>query len=177
MINAAMRRFSRGRVALALPLVGLVVFWVLVILGAYFELTVQYGGTYYNHPVRQQNAFHVATYLWLVGLGVLGLGSVTARRLTHSGGENRLENAVRGFSLVSVFVTLIVAAIWGISLFLSNFARNWYYGPGSAPRPDELMRVINVYAPIVLDAALIVFVILWSFVGLKDDSDEEVQND
>jgi len=172
-----MRRFGRGRVALALPLAGLLVFWVLVILGAYFDLFIQYGAQYYNHPVRQQNAFHISSYLWLAGLAALGICSVAARRMTYAHRENRLEHAVSGFALISVFVTLIVSAIWGISIFLSNFSRNWYYGSGAAPRPDELMRVLNVYLPIVLVAALMVFVILRSFVGLKDSDDEEGQND
>ena len=174
MDNAVISRFGRGRVALSLPLAGLVIFWVLVIWAAYLDLFVTYGPDIYNRPGAEQNVFHVSSYLWLAGLAILGLASATARRMTYANRENRLENAVRGFSLVSVFVSLIIAAIWGISIFISNFNRNSYaMGTPDYVKPDELMRVLNVYVPIVLVAALMVFVILRSFVGLQDGTAEE----
>ena len=174
MDNAVIRRFGRGRVALSLPLAGLVIFWVLVITAAYLDLFVANDPHIYNHPGAEQNVFHVSSYLWLVGLTLLGLASATARRMTYANRENRLENAVRGFSLVSVFVSLIIAAIWGISIFMSNFNRYSYaIGTPDYVKPDELMRVFNVYVPIVLVAGLMVFVILRSFVGLQDGTAEE----
>jgi len=173
MDNAVLRRVGRGKVALALPLAGLVVLWVMVILGAYSELFIQYGPGYFNHQLHQQNAFHVVNYLWLIGLAAVGICSVTARRMTYAHRDNRLEHAVSGFALVSVFVSLITATIWGIAIFASNFSQTVYNSAGTPVRPDELMRLVNVYLPILLDAALLVFVILRSFVGLTDSTDDE----
>lgn len=171
MSNGLEERFGRGKIALALPLVGLVAMW-LVLLGAQLaDLYLQYGPNYSNYT-GQQNQFHLSTYLFLVGTALLGLSAVTARSMSRSLESTRLERAVRGFSLVAVFVALIICAIFGVGTFTSNFMNTSIsYDGEPAARPSELMRVFNVYLPILLDAAVMVFVIIKAFVN-KVDEDE-----
>jgi hypothetical protein len=166
-------RIGRGRVALGLPLLGLVGLWV-VFLGAQItDLYQQYGSSYGNYA-DQQNQFHISTYLFLIGIAILGLTSVTARRMTHQLNATALERAVRGFSLVAVFVALIIGAIFGVGNFTANFMTTASYAPGSGYiAPSELMRVFNVYIPIVLDAAIMVFVIIRAFVNPVDEDEHK----
>ena len=164
MKDAGVKRFGRGQVALALPLAGLVVFWVFVLLGQFSSLYVTYGANYDNYPA-QQNQFHWDIYLVLAGLTALGFAAVTARKLSQGLTKSRLARSVNGFALVAVFVVLIIATIYGFGTFMSNAFRASVDSQGNAIAPNLLVRVLNVYLPILLDAALMVFVILKAFVG------------
>jgi hypothetical protein len=163
--NSLASKIGRGQLALGLPLAGLVFFWFFTLFGQVANLYLQYGANY-NNWSAQRNDFQLATYLFLIGAAGLGIASVTARRMAHDLHTTRLERAIRGFSLVAVFVALIICTVFGIGIFMSNFNNNFYnYGTTKTQPVNELMRVVNVYVPILLDAALMVFVILRAFVG------------
>ncbi|MEN9747703.1 MAG: hypothetical protein RLZZ603_395 [Actinomycetota bacterium] len=172
MSNGLVQRIGRGRVALALPLIGLLGMWV-VFLGAQISDLYQQNGANYGNYAAQQNEFHLSTYLFLIGVALLGLTAVSARRMARQLHATALERAVRGFSLVAVFVALIVGAVFGIGNFMANFMTDYSYPAGSGyVAPSELMRVFNVYIPIVLDAGIMVFVIIRAFVNPVDDEEE-----
>lgn len=175
MNDAGGKRFGRGQVALALPLAGLLVFWVFVVLAQFSSLYVTYGANYDNYPA-QQNQFHLDIYLVLAGLTALGFAAVTARKLSQGLTETRLARAVNGFALVAVFVVLIIATIYGFGTFMSNAYRGAFDGQGNAVAPNLTVRVLNVYLPILLDAALMVFVILKAFVG-RGAADETTEGE
>lgn len=175
MNDAGGKRFGRGQVALALPLAGLLVFWVFVVLAQFSSLYVTYGANYDNYSA-QQNQFHLDIYLVLAGLTALGFAAVTARKLSQGLTETRLARAVNGFALVAVFVVLIIATIYGFGTFMSNAFRGSFDGQGNPVAPNLTVRVLNVYLPILLDAALMVFVILKAFVG-RATADETTEGE
>jgi hypothetical protein len=172
MSNGLVQRIGRGRVALALPLLGLVGMWA-VFLGAQISDLYLQNGSNYGNWNAQQNEFHLSTYLFLIGVAILGLTSVTARRMARQLTTTALERAVRGFSLVAVFVALIIGAVFGVGNFMSNFMNNPFYPSSSGyVQPDELKRIFNVYIPILLDAAIMVFVIIRAFVNPVDEDEK-----
>jgi TctA family transporter len=177
MSNGVVKGWGRGQTALALPLGGLLALWVLSLAAQVAQIYVNYGPSYGDYQA-QQNTFSLATYFFLAGIIAQGLAAVTSRRMAQDLDKTRLERAIRGFSLVAVFFSLILGAIFGIILFTSNFMTSTMFsGTGVSHAPNELLRVFNVYLPILLDAAAMVFVILRAFVSKPADAEtqEEVQ--
>jgi len=172
MENVLVRRFGKGKIALALPLLGLFIFWLATLVGAYVDLVVQYSGGNNQDPNYQLNAFHAQPYIMVLGYAALGFTSVAARSLAGATGGSRLDAAVRVFSLVFTIGSLIIGAILGIGLFMSNFMTS-SYNPSVI---NEGMRVLNVYVPIILDAGVLVFLILRAFVMHTDDEAEEAHD-
>ena len=170
MFNALENKFGRGPVALSIPLLGLVVMWLLTILGMLSDLYTNYG-VYWDNYALQQELFHLSTYLFLAGVTILGFSAVVARHMAHSLTSNRWESAIRGFTLVAVIAALIICTIFGVGIFMSNFMRV-SVGSGQ-PAPNELMRIVNVYIPIVLDAAVMVFLILRAFVNKVEEPEDD----
>ncbi|MEN9715753.1 MAG: hypothetical protein RJA35_1220, partial [Actinomycetota bacterium] len=78
MDNAVEKRFSRGQIALTLPLIGLFLMWLFFLVAQVVDLYRNYGTP--TH-VNDQNSFHAAIYLFLLGIASAGILSVTARRM------------------------------------------------------------------------------------------------
>jgi hypothetical protein len=123
----------------------------------------------YN-PASEQ--VKVSTYLFLFGIAALGVASVLGKGnsdkvYSGKGTANRLAKASHGFTIIAVIFSLIVGAVFGIGQFGSAF--NTFSNTGH----NEIARIFGVYVPILLDAALLVFVILKAFVGKRDGDDDE----
>jgi hypothetical protein len=146
------------------------VFWLATLVGAYFELFVDYPqgeSASYN----SSNAFHPISYALLIGYAAVGFASVTARRMSLRAAPSRLNSAVKTFSLVFVIGSLITGAILGFAWFVGNFMI------GTGTGVNEGMRVVNVYLPILIDAAFLVFFILRAFVFTHADDETDDDGD
>ncbi|MEY4743515.1 MAG: hypothetical protein RIR34_854 [Actinomycetota bacterium] len=168
MLNALTKRFGEGRTALILPLAGYVVLWVTVIGGSFANIFEPQPKSNFDGVTRFPQVVHMSIYLFLVGLAVLGITSVYARRLAVNAAQTRLTKSAGGFALVSVAITLIAGAIYGISSLMMGIN-----SVNPTDNNNEVVRIFNVYVPIVLDAALLVFVILKAFVGLHKDGEDD----
>ena len=167
MVNALVKRFGEGRTALILPLAGFVVLWIAVVAGSFFNLYEPQVHWPYKGEPKYPQVVHLAIYSFLVGLAALGISSVYARRLAVNSTPTRLTKSAGGFALVSVIIALLIGAIYGI---VSLFTGINNVGQGA---DTEVFRILNLYVPIVLDAALLIFVILKSFVGLRKEDEDE----
>lgn len=167
MVNALVKRFGEGRTALILPLAGYVVFWISIVVGSFFNLYEPQVQWPYKGEPKYPQVVHFAIYSFLVGLTALGISAVYSRRLAVNSTPTRLTKAAGGFALVSVIISLLIGAIYGIVSLLTGINQ------GGTGQDTELFRILNLYVPIILDAGLLVFVILKSFVGLHKEGEDE----
>ena len=174
-----MKNIELAKKAIALPLLGLLVAWVFFGLAQYFDLlqneAMNRGQVTYFDGQEAPEYVHASVYLFLIAISTFSLtalfGQAWAIRARIEKGEtNRLARAAQRFATLCVVIGLAFGAIFAIGNFMSAFNR---FG-GSAD--DLLVRVFDVYLPIVLATALVVFVILRGFVfrqdmhEIKDDS-------
>jgi len=161
-------RFAKDRLAIALPLLGLSVMWVAFLLAQYTDL---FATDPWKTPTGVYDAsletVHPSTYIFLVGIAAVGISSVWAKGLAASAQESNLAKAAKGFTIIAVIASLIIGVIYGFAQFGNAFG----YAPEGVQR-NELVRVFGVYVPILLDAALLVFIILKAFVGHKEEENE-----
>lgn len=167
MVNALVKRFGEGRTALILPLAGYVVLWISIVVGSFINLYEPQVHWPFKGEPKYPQVVHFAIYSFLLGLAALGISAVYARRLAVNSTPTRLTKAAGGFALVSVIISLLVGAIYGIVSLFSGINR------GGTGQDTELFRILNLYVPIVLDAGLLIFVILKSFVGLHKEGEDE----
>lgn len=161
-------RPNQDRKAIALPLFGLSVLWLAIVIGSYTDLFVSdpWSGVNGGYDASLE-AVHASTYIFLVGIATLGICSVIAKSKAEKAGNTKLAHAAHGFTLIAVIASLIIGVVFGFGTFGSAM--------NNAPTGtlhNETVRVLGVYLPILLDAALLVFVILKAFVGHKEDADE-----
>ena len=159
---------TREKLALSLPLMGLFVFWLVAIVGSYLQLFADYPQIKVAN-YDSQLVFKPITYALLLGLAVFGTCAVESRRMVLRSESTRLTKAAASLSLVFIIAGLVTGAIMGIAWFVGNF---WY---GSSHSSNvELMRLLNVYLPIILDAGLLIMFVLRAFVftGADDDDDD-----
>ena len=156
------------RLAILYPLGGLVVLWLAFLGAQIWDLynNVNVYDNYGNYNLNSEQ-IKVSTYLFLFGLAALGVASVMGKAYAEHAHGSRLAKASRGFTIIAVIATLVIGAIFGIGQFGSAFG----FGMGQAH--NQLARIFGVYVPILLDAAILVFVILKAFVGKKDGEDDE----
>lgn len=174
-----MKNIELAKKAIALPLLGLMVAWVFFGLAQYFDLlqneAMNRGQVTYMDGTEAPEYVHASVYLFLIAISAFSLtalfGQAWAIKARIDKGEtNSLARAAQRFATLCVVIGLAFGAIFAIGNFMSAFNR---FG-GSAD--DLLVRVFDVYLPIVLATALVVFVILRGFVfrqdmhEIKDDS-------
>jgi hypothetical protein len=148
------------------PLVGLAAAWVLFMAASLSELFVQPvyddAGMWLNDgsPVR------ASTYLFLSGIAafsILSLHSLRSAAVLRMsvGPDEPLVKAAYRFANLAVIIGLAGSVIFGISTFLGAFNR--FSGDQSL-----VSRLLGVYLPIVIAAALVVVIILVAFVFRSD---------
>lgn len=159
-----MKRIPIAKQAVALPLLGLFVAWLAFMGGSLADLYVpQPTWTESGETIYPAEIFHIGPYLYLLGIAAGAISSRTAQNLAlkahdQLGQDNKLARAAHRFATLGVVVGLAAGAIFAIGNFMSAF--NSYSG-----RAENIgMRLLNVYVPILLATALVVFVLLSAFV-------------
>lgn len=152
-----------GRInwGLRFPLLGMLLFWYLFLVSLYAEqvLTVN---TWTPENYNGQNYVHPAIYLNLIGIAILVVTALIGRRIaaaTLAVEPNlRLNRNTYAFTTVAIITALIASGILAIAVFLSNL--NF----GGTDTRDPMVRLLSLYVPIILDAAVLLFGILRAFV-------------
>ena len=158
--------------AILTPLIGLVVGWTLFMFAIYSDLFVQPIYDYQGMYVSEAQVVKVSTYLYLVGIVVFGLLSLRGQQLAlHAreiaGLEASLPRAAHRFTNLAVVISLVGGSIYAIGNFLNAFS-----GFGSAEGVNLLVRLFDVYVPIVLATALVIYILLRAFVYRKQNVKE-----
>ena len=148
------------------PLVGLMVGWALFMFAIYSDLFV--------YPIYDDKGMYLgeaevvraSSYLFLAGIAVFGFASLAGQRLALrsrelAGPEALLPRAAHRFGTLTVIISLVGGAIFAIGNFLGAFNR---YG---AREENLLLRLADVYVPILLATALVVYILLRAFVFRK----------
>lgn len=159
-----MKKLTQSQKAIALPLIGEVwgwLFFVAAILANQLQNNQNYGTQY---PTYQAAEFvHIGTYLFLIAIAGFSFSAVWSQSLAikaraELGEEHSLARAAQRFATLAVVVALVFGAIFAIGNFMGAFG----YSESNARNP--LVRILDVYLPILLATALVVFVILKAFV-------------
>lgn len=163
------RKIDKVRLALALPLIGLVTTWVTFILSAYSDLTIEQ--TYYTDTgdaVFADPVVRLSTYLILLGITAFAAAALLGQRLALSErakNDSALAITAHRFTNLAVILSLVAGAVYAIGTFLGAF--NTY----DSRDASVLIRIFGVYVPIILATALVVFVLLFAFVFRNDAPD------
>lgn len=152
--------------AILFPLVGLAAAWVLFMAAGFSELFWQPVYDAAGMWVSDGSAVRPSTYLYLSGIAAFSVLSLSSLKSTgiyrmSVGPDEPLAKAAYRFSNLAVIVGLAGSVIFGISTFLGAFNR--FSGDLSL-----LDRLLGVYLPIVIAAALVVVIILVAFVFRSD---------
>lgn len=156
---------SRTRASLLIVLLGGTLGWIFFIAGTYGDLVLRNRYTadelYGNEPVSLVYPSKYFTFLAVAALAVATL--IAKRRLLRAqetAGSGRFHASVLIFTNVAMIVSLALAAVAGVSVFMSGFFNGFQ-------TTEALPRVLDVYVPILLYTALLVGVILTGFVFLR----------
>ena len=167
-----MKKFSLAQRAVALPLIGLMVAWVLSMWAQYSDLFLPQ--PYYSETgLTGDEPFKLSVYLVFAGIAIGSIASLFSQTLAirareEQGEENKLARAAHRFANLAVVLSLVIGTIFAIGTFMSSF--NSYNGQGS----DLGVHFLNVYLPIILTTALVVTVLLRAFVfrtGFEETTD------
>jgi hypothetical protein len=158
--------------AILTPLIGLVVGWTLFMFAIYSDL--------FNQPIYDSQGMYVSeaqiikvsTYLFLLGIVVFGLLSLRGQQMAlHArelaGAEAPLPRAAHRFTNLTVVISLVAGSIYAVGNFLNAFS-----GFGSAEGVNLLVRLFDVYVPIVLATILVIYILLRAFVYRKQNIKE-----
>ena len=152
--------------AIITPLIGLVVGWTLFMFAIYSDLSV--------FPVYDSDGMYlgetqivkISTYLYLVGIVVFGLLALRGQQMSlHArevaGLDAPLPRAAHRFTNLTVVISLVGGSIYAISNFLNAFTS---FGQENV---NLLVRLFDVYVPIVLATILVIYILLRAFVYRK----------
>ncbi|CAB4632076.1 unannotated protein [freshwater metagenome] len=155
-----------SKLAILTPLIGLAVAWKLFMFAIYANLFVY--PIYDSQGMYQgeQQIVRPSTYLFLAGIVVFGLAALYGQRLALrarelAGIDNSLARAAHRFGTLAVIVSLVAGAIYAIGNFLGAF--NQYIDR----EENLLIRLFDVYIPILLATGLVVYILLRAFVFRK----------
>jgi hypothetical protein len=114
----------------------------------------------------ETQAVKISTYLYLVGIVVFGLLSLRGQQLSlHArelaGLESPLPRAAHRFTNLTVVISLVGGSIYAIGNFLNAFNS---FGNENT---NLLVRLFDVYIPIVLATILVIYILLRAFVYRK----------
>lgn len=169
-----MKKLDVVQKAIALPLIGEVwgwLFFVAAIFANQLQNNLNYGTKY--QPLPAPEIVHLGTYLFLVAIAGFSMAALASQRTaiaarTELGEEHSLGRAAHRFGNLAVVLALAFGAIFAIGNFMGAFG-------GSSSNAQNLgIRLLDVYVPILLATALVVFVILRAFVfGAGEHSEGE----
>ena len=159
--------------AILAPLLGLALGWSLFMFAAWSNLFIQ--------PVFDASGFvsdgpsiRPSTYLYLLGIALFSLGafiglSLARAERAQSQSEDPLTLAACRFGTLSVIIALAGGAVFAIANFLTAL--------GSRAEESLAARIGGVYLPIVLATALVVTLLLVSFVRRSTEPDDVAAED
>jgi heme/copper-type cytochrome/quinol oxidase subunit 2 len=152
--------------AILTPLIGLVVGWTLFMFAIYSDLFVFPIYDSQGMYLGETQAVKISTYLYLVGIVVFGLLSLRGQQLSlHArelaGLESPLPRAAHRFTNLTVVISLVGGSIYAIGNFLNAFNS---FGNENT---NLLVRLFDVYIPIVLATILVIYILLRAFVYRK----------
>lgn len=151
--------------AILTPLIGLVVAWTLFMIAIYTNLFVNPIYDAQGMYQGEEQVVRISTYLFLGAIVVFGLLALFGQRLALrarelAGLENSLARAAHRFGNLAVIVALVAGAVFAIGNFLGAFT--------SFDREENLLvRLFDVYVPILLATGLVVYILLRAFVFRK----------
>ena len=164
-----MKRTATPETSIRLPLFGLSIAWVMFMLAEYVQSRVQTtiymddGSVWYPDP-----RFQLEIYLFFLGITAFAITALAGQKLAlriRTENDSALALSAHRLNNLGVVLSLAAGAIFAIGNFLG--AWNSY-----EPTDDPIgLRLINVYVPIILATALVVYVILAAFVFRKDAPD------
>ena len=152
--------------AILTPLIGLVVGWTLFMFAIYSDLfnlpIYDYDGMY----IGEAQVVKISTYLYLIGIVAFGLLALRGQQLAlHaralSGPEAPLPRAAHRFTNLTVVISLVGGSIYAIGNFLGAFSAF------DNENVNLLVRLFDVYIPIVLATTLVIYILLRAFVFRK----------
>lgn len=155
---------SKLRIALLLPLVGLLATWSLFLTANYFELPDRGGFT--------RPGLHWEVYLYLAGIAVVALASSIAFSISDSLHVKHPEGITRSvyrFNGLAVVLSMVAGAIFAIGTFLSSFGMSFASAGAN--------KLIEVYLPIILVTIVVVYVLLQATVFRKSENEENEPSD
>ena len=152
--------------AILTPLIGLVVGWTLFMFAIYSDLFVFPIYDSQGMYLGETQAVKLSTYLYLVGIVVFGLLSLRGQQLSlHArelaGIDAPLPRAAHRFTNLTVVISLVGGSIYAIGNFLNAFS---VFGNENT---NLLVRLFDVYIPIVLATILVIYILLRAFVYRK----------
>jgi hypothetical protein len=158
--------FKLAKQAIITPLIGLVVGWSLFMFAIYSDLFVF--PLYDNEGMYlgETQIVKISTYLYLVGIVVFGLLALRGQQMSlHArevaGLDAPLPRAAHRFTNLTVVISLVGGSIYAISNFLNAFTS---FGQEDV---NLLVRLFDVYVPIVLATILVIYILLRAFVYRK----------
>ncbi len=164
-----MDSIKRSKLAIMVPLGGLIVGWSLFMGAIYSDLFIDIA-SYDNQGnyIGPEPQVQLSTYLFLLGITAFGLAALTGQTMAlraRTENDNSLAKAAHRFGNLLVIISLVAGAVFAIGNFLGAF--NNYAGRDAA----MLVRIFGVYVPILLATAVVVTILLKAFVFRKDAPD------
>ena len=152
--------------AIVTPLIGLVVGWTLFMFAIYSDLFVFPIYDSQGMYLGETQIVQISTYLYLVGIVVFGLLALRGQQMSlHArelaGLDAPLPRAAHRFTNLSVVISLVGGSIYAIGNFLNAFNS---FGQENV---NLLVRLFDVYVPIVLATILVIYILLRAFVYRK----------
>ncbi|MEY4450744.1 MAG: hypothetical protein RLZZ304_1119 [Actinomycetota bacterium] len=162
-----MKKLESAKLALVVPLAGIVVAWGLMASAMFVGLYERESG-YYSLPQNQDVQWSI--YLLLAAIAAIALGALWGQRKALAlravpATDTSLARAVHRFNNLVIWIGLGLGVVFVFGNFMSAF--NMFNGRET----NLLNRILGVYLPIVLATALVVVVILRAFV-FRTDGDE-----
>ena len=167
-----MNRIPLANRAIVFPLAGVVTTWWLFMIAQLVELNTQQP-TYDNMGVQiSPNVFHISVYLFLLGIAATSVASLIGQSLAIRARESNTDNpslarSANRFANLMVILSLAAGVVFVIGTFMGAF--NAY----SARNEDLTVRLVDVYLPIILGTALVVWLLLRAFVSREHDKNED----
>ena len=152
--------------AIITPLIGLVVGWTLFMFAIYSDLFVFPIYDSQGMYLGETQIVQISTYLYLVGIVVFGLLALRGQQMSlHArelaGLDAPLPRAAHRFTNLTVVISLVGGSIYAIGNFLNAFNS---FGQENV---NLLVRLFDVYVPIVLATILVIYILLRAFVYRK----------
>jgi hypothetical protein len=148
---------TKLRIALLLPLVGLLATWSMYLTAAYIDLP----RTYESFDIQW------TVYLYLGGIAVVALASSFAFTISdalHVVTPTGITRSVYRFNGLAVVLSMVAGAVFAIGTFLDSF--------NSTSTNFGANKLVEVYVPIILVTIVVVYVLLQATVFRKSEAEE-----